>query len=150
MSAAVPACDFLEEDMLKQTVAILVIAAMTSLSLTASAASQADQPAQSQPDQAIKIKAKVQKIGAGEKAKVRVKLRDGTELRGYVSSIGNDSFSVTDSGARKASSLSYADVASVKGKGLSTAAKVLIVTGIGLGIVVAIVAIHGVHPNVGI
>jgi hypothetical protein len=135
--------------MMKRTIAVTLVAVMTCLSLTA-AESQADQSTRGHPDQAVKIRAKVQKTGVGEKSKIRVKLRDGTELRGYVSNIGNDSFTVTDSATHKASSLSYDDVETVRGKGLSTAAKVLIVTGIGLAIVVVIVAVKASHPLQGL
>jgi hypothetical protein len=135
--------------MMKRTIAVMLVAVMTCLSLTA-AESQADQSTRGYPDQEVKIKAKVQKTGVGEKSKIRVKLRDGTKLRGYVSNIGNDSFTVTDSATHKARSLSYGDVETVRGKGLSTAAKVLIVTGIGLAIVVVIVAVKASHPLQGL
>lgn len=127
-------------------VVLMVVEAMILLNVAASAEDKEGQSTQVQSDQANKIKAKVQKTGAGGKSKVRVKLRDGTDLRGYISDIGNDSFTVTDSATHKATPVRYADAQSVKGKGLSTAAKVLIVTGIGLAVVVIVVAIHGVHP----
>ena len=50
-------------------------------------------PAQT-PEQkkAAKIKAEVAKRGVGEKARVRVKFRDGHELKGYITRIEEDSF----------------------------------------------------------
>ena len=45
---------------------------------------------------AEKVKAEISKIGSGSDAKVRVKLKDGTKLEGYVSEIKADSFTVVD------------------------------------------------------
>ena len=97
-------------------------------------------------DPTAKVKSKVEKAGEGEKPKVRVKMRDGAELRGHVSNIAQDSFTSTDTRTNKSISVSYVEVASVKGRGLSAGVKVAIVAGVGIGIVVAVVAIHGVHP----
>lgn len=129
---------------MKRTVAVMLVAMMTCLSLTA-AEGQADQSTRGHPDQAVKIKAKVQKTGVGEKSKIRVKLRDGIELRGYVSQVENDSFTITDRTTKKATSVSYGDVQTLKGKGLSTTAKVLIVVGIGVGILAVLVAYAASH-----
>ena len=38
----------------------------------------------------------VLKLGTGERARVEVKLRDETKLKGYISAAGADSFTVTD------------------------------------------------------
>jgi len=130
--------------MLKKAVAALVVAVVTGLSLTAPAKDQA--PAAGQSEQTSKIRDKVQQAGAGKKPEIRVKMRDGTELRGHVSDIAQDSFTLTDARTSTSTSLTYADVRSVKGMGLSTGAKVAIVAAIGIGIVAAAVAIHGVHP----
>ena len=126
--------------MFKNTVAAVLVSAITCLSVTAPAGNA------NQGQFAQAVKAKVQKIGVSERRKVRVKLRDGSELRGYLSNIGSDSFTVTDSATRKPTTVSYEDVGSVTGNGLSTLAKVLIISGIGLAIVVVIVAVHGTHP----
>ena len=135
--------------MLKQTVSLMVIAGLTFLNVSAWAGNEEGQ-SQAQSGQANKVKAKVQKTRAGEKSKVRVRLRDGTDLRGHISDIGNESFRVTEGATRKTTLVPYAYVQSLKGKGLSTAAKVLIFTGMGLAVVVIVVAVHGVHPGVAI
>lgn len=134
--------------MFKKTIAVALIAVVTCLSVRAQAQAETDQQAQAQQRKAASVKAKVQKIGVGKKSIVRVRLRDGTQVRGYVSQIGNDSFSVTDKATNKATPVSYGDVQTLKGKGLSTPAKVLIGVGIGVGIFVAVAAYefgsHGV------
>jgi hypothetical protein len=80
-----------------------------------------------------KVKADVARRGTGEKARVKVKLQDGSNLKGYISQAGDDSFTLTDSKTGQATTLAYRDVAQVKKPGgLSMGAKI----GIGLGIAV--------------
>jgi hypothetical protein len=43
----------------------------------------------------------------GEGSVVHVKLKDGTQVVGYLSPIGNDSFTTTDKATNKATSVSY-------------------------------------------
>jgi hypothetical protein len=43
------------------------------------------------------VRLKVQKIGVGTEARVEVKMRDKTKLKGYLSATGQDNFTVTDS-----------------------------------------------------
>jgi hypothetical protein len=56
------------------------------------------------------------------KARVKVRLRDGTKLRGFVSRIGGDDFELvsTDDGSLGiAHTIRYEDVLSLKGRGVS-------------------------------
>src|SRR5215207_2722555 len=66
---------------------------------------------------AEKAQAAVQKIGTGEKARVEVRLRDNTKLKGYVSAAGEDSFTVTDRKTGATTSVAYADALQVKKQG---------------------------------
>lgn len=60
------------------------------------------------PEQA---RAKVREIGTGRKARVEVRLRDRTKVKGYVSAAdGEDAFTVTDSKTGATRTLAYADV----------------------------------------
>ena len=70
---------------------------------------------------AEKARAAVQKIGTGEKARVEVRLRDNTKLKGYVSAADEDSFTVTDRKTGATTNVAYADALQVKkaGGGLS-------------------------------
>ncbi|HEY0321240.1 MAG TPA: hypothetical protein VGC66_09820 [Pyrinomonadaceae bacterium] len=90
--------------------------------------------------EAERTRAKVQKMGVGAEARVEVRLRDKTKLKGYISAAGGDSFTVTDSKTGTTQTLAYTDVTEVKkpGGGLST--RTLII----LGAVVATVVIIGV------
>lgn len=81
-----------------------------------------------------KVKATVAKRGTGPKAKVTVKLKDNTKLKGFISQSGSDSFTVTDSKTGQTRTLAYADVTEVKKQGgLSLGAKIGIGVGIGAG-----------------
>lgn len=70
----------------------------------------------------------VLKLGVGERARVEVKLRDDTKLKGYVSAAAADSFTVTDAKTGASTVVAYSDVAQLKrsGNGFSTMTKVLI------------------------
>ena len=61
-----------------------------------------------------KIRTKVQKIGVGGNARVEVKLRDNTRLKGYISDAEQDSFTVVDSMTGSRHSVAYADTSAVK------------------------------------
>ena len=102
-------------------------------------------PGETDVQRTAKMKAAVARRGTGEKSRVTVKLRDGAKLKGYITQTGEDSFVLTDSGTGQMSTVSYRDVAQVKGRGgLSTAAKIGI--GVGIGVVVSIVALRASGP----
>ena len=89
-----------------------------------------------------KVKASVAKRGTGPKAKVTVKLKDKTKLKGYISSASSDSFSLSDSETGQVRTLAYSDVAEVKKQGgLSLAAKIGIGVGAGVGALALLYAI---------
>ena len=75
-----------------------------------------------------KVRAKVKEPGVGEKARVEVKLRDNTKWKGYISSAGEDSFSVVDSKSGASQRVAYAEVTDLKkaGGGLSTKTWIII------------------------
>lgn len=72
---------------------------------------------------AAKIKAEVAKRGVSEKVRVRVKFRDGHELKGYINRIEEDSFQLqTDPDQldplppkERLITISYADVVKIRG-----------------------------------
>ena len=93
-----------------------------------------------------KIKAKIAKLGVGEKARAQIKLRNGEKIKGFVSSAGPDDFAFTERDSGKTATVAYADVIEVKGPGgLSKGAKIAIVAGIGAGVVVGLIANHIVN-----
>lgn len=70
-----------------------------------------------------KVKTAVLKRGTGENNRVKVIMINGTELKGYISQVGEDSFELTDSKTKQSSSVFYRDVAKVKGSGWSKTAQ---------------------------
>lgn len=90
--------------------------------------------------QSAKVKAEVQRRGTGEKSRVRVRLRTKMEVKGYISKIEDSSFDVTDKITGQATRISYADAERVQGTGLSKGAKIGIIVGIGVAIVVVVFA----------
>jgi hypothetical protein len=92
-----------------------------------------------------KIKQKVLKRGTGTKARARVKLADGTKMKGYISESAADDFTLvrTDEQAGVPVRVNYRDVDEFKaqGKGMSTTSKVLIGTGIAVGVLVVVGAL---------
>jgi hypothetical protein len=91
---------------------------------------------------AEKIKAKVLKLGTGEKVKVKVKLNSGVTHKGYISASNNDGFALVENKGQQ-HSLRYSDVDSVDRQGMSVGKKIAIGIGIGLAalITVALVAV---------
>jgi hypothetical protein len=76
--------------------------------------------------QASKARARVESLG--NNARVEVKLRDKTKVKGYVSAITADSFTVSDSRTGTTTTLAYNEVDEVKkpGSGLSTKTWIII------------------------
>jgi hypothetical protein len=83
-----------------------------------------------------KIKAEVGKRAFDHRL-ARVNLKDGSELRGTLTNVGDEGFSIVEAKTGKQSGVLYTDVKSVRGAGLSTGAKV----GIGVGIGAAVAAV---------
>jgi len=84
-----------------------------------------------------KVKASVLKLGTGQAARVKIKLRDKTKLAGYIRAADGEGFTVIDSKTGMATTIAYPQVKSVKGHNLSTGAKIAI----GVGIAAAIIFI---------
>ena len=98
--------------------------------------------AQTNTDNALeKIKTDVSRRGTGEKSKVVVKLKNGTNLKGFISQTGEDSFDLVDSRTKQTTAIAYRDVAQVKKQGLSTGAKVAIGVGIAAAVTVVVLVI---------
>ena len=129
--------------MFKRMMSLALVALLFSVAgpVPARAASKAEKQARF----AEKVKAGVNKIGTGTEARVEVKLRDKTKLKGYVAEAGDEGFSVVDAKTGTATRVTYGQVQKVKGHNLSTGAKIAI----GLGAAVAVLVILLVLENYG-
>ena len=88
------------------------------------------------------IKSQVARLGVGAKAKATVRLNNGTKLKGYISQANEDDFVLRDRKTDAPTTIRYADVAKVdSNKGHSMARNVAIGVAIGVGAVVATLAI---------
>jgi hypothetical protein len=88
------------------------------------------------------LRLKVAKVGVGEKARVTVRMKDGTKIKGIITQAGTDDFSVRDGKTGDPRIILYRDVARIEdNRGHSTLRNVLIGVGIGAAAVVAFIAI---------
>jgi hypothetical protein len=94
--------------------------------------------AEKQARHAEKVKASILKLGTGEAALVKVKLRDKTKLSGYISAAGEESFTITDAKTGVSTSVAYPQVKTAKGNNLSTGAKIAIGAGIAAAVILLI------------
>jgi hypothetical protein len=90
--------------------------------------------------QASKVRAKVETFG--NNAKVEVKLRDTTKVKGHITAIATDSFTVLDSKTGATNTVAYNEVVSVNraGGGPSTTTW-LIIGGAAAGAVITWIAV---------
>jgi hypothetical protein len=114
-----------------------------SLATPAEIRSDTQPAATSNAQPAEKIKAEVDRRGTGEKSRVKVRLRDKTEVKGYISQIDASTFQVTEEKTGRVMTLAYADVEKVGGRGMSRNTKTVIFIGVGIaaaGIILGILA----------
>ena len=83
-----------------------------------SAQTQTDKTASS----IAKVKTAVLKRQTGDNKRVKVIMLNSSELKGYISQAGEDSFELTDSKTKQSNSIFYRDVKKVRGNGLSKTA----------------------------
>jgi hypothetical protein len=83
-------------------------------------------------------RAKLDKLGTGKDARVKLEQRDKTRLEGYISEAGPESFVVVNK-AGVATTVAYPQVRKAQGHNLSTGAKIAIGIGIGAGVTLLII-----------
>lgn len=126
--------------MFKRNLTLMLIGALI-FSLSAAPMTLAKSKEEKAAEFAAKVKANIAKLSSGPDARIEVKLRDKTKLKGYVSRTGEDSFVVVDAKTGTTTEVPYPNVASVTGKNLSTGAKIAIGIGIGVGLTFLIIYI---------
>lgn len=80
-----------------------------------------------------KLKEGISRLGVGANAKIEIKLRDNTKLKGYVREAGPQSFVVVDDKTGAATEVPYPQVKQAKGNNLSTGAKIAIWVTVAVG-----------------
>ena len=81
-----------------------------------------------------KAKAEVQKRGIGEESRVKAKLVNGAEVKGFISRIEEASFVVTDTKTGQTTTIPHANVQKIQGPGLSKGGKIAIAVGVGAAV----------------
>ncbi len=73
-----------------------------------------------------RMRTEISKLGVGQDAKVKLKLKSGAKIKGYISEIGENQFAITDAKTGQITQVSYSNVKQVKGNNLSTGVKIAI------------------------
>jgi translation initiation factor IF-1 len=80
-----------------------------------------------------------------KETRVKVKLRNGSEMKGRITQSGDNSFTLTDEKTGSKSDIAYADVVNIEGRGMSKKKKVFIAIGAGAAVLVAVTAYALTH-----
>ena len=126
--------------MFKHTFSIVVIFALL-FGYVAVPTVAAESKAEKEAAYTAKVKAQIAQFGTGPDARLSVKLRDKTKLKGYLSAAKEDSFVITDLKTGATTEVPYADVAQAKGKHLSTGAIIAISAGVAVGVTLLVLFI---------
>jgi hypothetical protein len=115
----------------ERLLALVLAMLIGSSAFVTSAAAKPD--AEKEAQLVAKVKAALANLGTGSSARVEIKLKDRTRLKGYVSETAEDHFIIVDdkAGAR---AVPYPQVRQVKGNNLSNGAKIVIVVSVAIGV----------------
>jgi hypothetical protein len=108
--------------MFRKYTSLALVGLLLNLAFYSSATANTETDAKS----AEKVKTSVAKLGTGKDAKVKIKLKDGAKLKGYVSKVKDSGFVVTDEKTGKDSEIQYLQVKQVEGQNLSKGEKILL------------------------
>lgn len=125
-------------------VVVLLLQSFAGLPAVVAAKKQAENGAQLSEQ----VKVKVARLGVGESARITVRFKDGTKLKGYIAQAKDSEFIVRDRKTDAPSTVLYRDVARIESnRGHSTARNVALGTAIGVGTVLTIlfVSIHALN-----
>jgi sRNA-binding regulator protein Hfq len=80
-----------------------------------------------------------------KETRVKVKLRNGSEVKGRITQSAENSFTLTNEKTKTNSEIAYADVVNVEGRGMSKKKKMFIAIGAGAAIFAALFAYSFTH-----
>ena len=101
--------------------------------------------AQSNLNAETKAKAEVVDRLNKKETRVKVKLRNGSEVKGRITQSSDNSFTLTDEKTANRTDIAYADVVNVEGRGMSKKKKTFIAIGAGAAVFAALVAYALTH-----
>lgn len=98
-----------------------------------------------QTDLTAKIKADVIKRLNKKEEHVKVRLRNGSQVKGYITQTSENGFTVANEKTHAGTEIAYADVVNLEGRGMSKTKKGLIAAAVGAGVFIAVVAYAITH-----
>jgi len=101
--------------------------------------------AQSSLNAETKAKAEVVNRLNKKETRVKVKLRNGSEMKGRITQSSENSFTLTDEKTGNRSDIAYADVVNVEGRGMSKKKKMFIAIGAAVVVFAALTAYALTH-----
>lgn len=122
--------------MLKRIMTITIFALLLNLAIAPSVFASGN--AEKEAKFAEKVKTNIAKLGSGPDARVKLKLKDGTKIKGYVAETGEDQFVVMNTETGQTVTVLYPSVKQVKGNNLSSG--VIILIGVGVAILFIVFA----------
>jgi hypothetical protein len=129
----------LEEKMIRKVLSIVLAGLLLQLACAYPAFAGPD--SKKEAEQLEKVRAGIANLGTGPDARVKIKLKDGLNLEGYISDSNEERFIVKNLKTGLTNTVEYPQVKQIKGNNLSTGAKVAIGVGIGVGVAILIFAI---------
>jgi hypothetical protein len=90
-------------------------------------------------------KAEVERRLSRKEERVKVKLRNGSQVKGRITKTSDTGFTLADEKTGSRTDLTYADVLNVEGRGMSKTKKIAIGVGIGVGAFAALLAYAIIH-----
>ena len=90
-----------------------------------------------------RVRENISKLGTGTDARVEVRLRNKTKLKGYISQINENSFVVVEDNTNISTEVSYQQAKQIKGNNLSNGVKIAIGVGVFLVVIFLIGAFGG-------
>jgi small nuclear ribonucleoprotein (snRNP)-like protein len=95
----------------------------------------------SDTNETAKVKSEVARRTSDNKERVKVKLRNGSELKGRITQSSENSFTLTDEKTGSKTDIGYSDVAKLDGRGMSRGKKFGLIAGVTIAALVAIAVI---------
>jgi small nuclear ribonucleoprotein (snRNP)-like protein len=119
-----------------KTVLLVLVLAILPLVRTVSARAQSTDELR-----IAKIKSQITKRIANKKERVKLKLTDGSEVKGKLKAANDSNFTLIEDKTNNSLELAYDRVNKVSGRGMSTLTKVGIGAAIGVGVIAILVAV---------
>ncbi|MEN3327210.1 MAG: hypothetical protein V7638_2017 [Acidobacteriota bacterium] len=101
--------------------------------------------AQSSLNAETKARAEVVERINKKETHVRIKLHNGSQLKGRIAQSSDTGFTLIDDKTGNRSDIAYADVVNVEGRGMSKSKKTLIAVGVVVGVAIAVIAYGITH-----